>query len=61
MLGGLLGRVGTGRATGLRFDGYTLPFLAAGALALVAGAVAFIFVPEPLDPRSGYSRSGLPS
>ncbi len=50
LLGGLLGQVGTGRATGLSFDGYTLPFLAAGALALVAGAVAFFFVPESLDP-----------
>lgn len=50
LLGGLFGRVGTGRATGLRFDGYTLPFLAAGALALVAGAAAFVFVPESIDP-----------
>ena len=53
LLGGLLGQVGTGRATGLRFDGYTLPFLVAGALALVAGAAAFVFVPESLDPGAG--------
>ena len=50
LLGGLLGRAGTFRIAGLRFDGYTLPFLAAGMLALSAGAAAFAFVPESLDP-----------
>ncbi len=50
LLGALLGRVGTGTAAGLRFDGYTGPFLAAGTLALLAGAAAFFFVPESLAP-----------
>lgn len=61
ILGGLLGQVGSSRASGIRFDGYTLPFLAAGALAAAAFIAALVLVPESLDgtPRRSGATVGL--
>ena len=53
LLGNVLGRLSAHRVAGLTFDGYTLPFLGAGALALIAGGAAFAFVPESLDRAAG--------
>ena len=58
VLGGVLGRVGAGRSRGVRFDGYTLPFLVAGALAVAAFLAAMVLVPESLDRTVPRSRSG---
>ena len=44
LLGGLLGRVVTRRATGLRFDGYTLQVLVAARLSLGPGQTTAVFV-----------------
>ena len=56
LLGGVLGRVGSGEASGVRLDGYTLPFLVAGGLALVAFVFAAALVPESLE-TTGVPRS----
>ncbi len=48
ILGSVLGQIGSSSSTGVRFDGYTLPFVAAGAMALAAFAAAWFLVPESL-------------
>ena len=53
LVGNVLGRFSARRVGGLRVDGYTLPFLVASALALVAGGVAFLLVPESLNRAPG--------
>ncbi len=56
IIGGVLGQVGSGAARGVRFDGYTLPFVVAGVLALAALAAAFFLVPESVgrsEPDAG--------
>jgi DHA1 family multidrug resistance protein-like MFS transporter len=53
VLGSVIGQVGSSTARGVRFDGYTLPFVVAGLLALAAFSAAFFLVPESLNgPRS---------
>jgi DHA1 family multidrug resistance protein-like MFS transporter len=49
ILGGVLGRVGVIPSRGIRLDGFTLPFVAAGALALIGLVAAFMLVPESRD------------
>ncbi|MBI4933616.1 MAG: MFS transporter [Actinobacteria bacterium] len=49
ILGSVLGQIRSTTGSGVRFDGYTLPFVVAGALALVALAAAWFLLPESLD------------
>ena len=48
LLGGVFSSIGAVEVAGVRLDGYRLPFLAAGALAVIALIAAMAFVPESL-------------